>query len=98
MSNGTIGNRYFWAESYYVSTAGLNEETIKKYIKEQEAADIAIDKLSVKEYEVPFRGNVIKLIKKRIKISIIRYFNSLFLYHTHIKSLTNLSKNAGYAP
>ena len=52
-----FGNRHFWAEGYYVRTVGLNEETIKKYIREQETADIALDKLSVKEYEDPFRGS-----------------------------------------
>ena len=51
-----FGNRHFWAEGYYVSTVGLNEATIKKYIQEQEKADIAMDKLSVKEYEDPFRA------------------------------------------
>ena len=51
-----FGNRHFWAEGYYVSTVGLNEATIAKYIKEQETHDIALDKLSVKEYEDPFRG------------------------------------------
>ncbi len=51
-----FGNRHFWAEGYYVSTVGLNEETIKKYIQEQENHDIAMDKLSVKEYEDPFKG------------------------------------------
>ena len=50
------GNRHFWAEGYYVSTVGLNEATIKKYIQEQEKRDIALDKLSVKEYEDPFKG------------------------------------------
>ena len=49
-----FGNRHFWSEGYYVSTVGLNESTIKKYIQEQEKADIALDKLSVKEYEDPF--------------------------------------------
>ena len=49
-----FGNRRFWAEGYYVSTVGLNEATIAKYIREQEAADIALDRLSVKEYEDPF--------------------------------------------
>ena len=39
------GNRHFWAEGYYVSTVGLNEATIKKYIQEQEKHDIALDKL-----------------------------------------------------
>jgi putative transposase len=51
-----FGNRHFWAEGYYVSTVGLNEATIKKYIAEQEKHDIALDKLSVKEYEDPFKG------------------------------------------
>ena len=31
-----FGNRHFWAEGYYVSTVGLNETTIKKYIQDQE--------------------------------------------------------------
>lgn len=50
------GNRHFWAKGYYVSTVGLNKETIKKYIREQEESDKMIDKESVKEYEDPFRG------------------------------------------
>ena len=33
-----FGNRHFWAEGYFVSTVGLNEATIKKYIQEQEKA------------------------------------------------------------
>ena len=37
-----------------MSTVGLNEATIAKYIREQERADIAQDRLSVKEYEDPF--------------------------------------------
>ena len=51
-----FGNRHFWAEGYYVSTVGLNEATIKKYIEEQEKYDMALDKLSVREYEDPFKG------------------------------------------
>ena len=49
-----FGNRKFWSEGYYVSTVGLNEATIAKYIRDQEAADQALDRLSVKEYEDPF--------------------------------------------
>ena len=52
-----FGDRHLWAEGYYVSTVGLNEATIKKYIQEQEKHDIALDKLSVKEYEDPFKGS-----------------------------------------
>ena len=51
-----FGNRHFWAEGYYVSTVGLNEATIRKYIQEQESHDIAMDKLTTKEYEDPFKG------------------------------------------
>ena len=50
------GNRHFWSEGYYVSTVGLNEATIKKYIQDQEKEDQMKDKLSVKEYEDPFKG------------------------------------------
>ena len=51
-----FGNRHFGSEGYYVGTVGLNEATIMKYIQEQEAHDIMMDKLSVKEYEDPFKG------------------------------------------
>ena len=40
-----------------VSTVGLNERTIKKYIEDQEKHDIALDKLSVREYQDPFKGS-----------------------------------------
>jgi len=30
------GNRHFWTWGYYVSTVGLNEATIAKYVREQE--------------------------------------------------------------
>ena len=42
-----FGNRHFWAEGYYVSTAEQNETTIKKYIQNQEKHDMALDKHSV---------------------------------------------------
>ena len=45
------------AEGYYVSTVGLNESTIRKYIREQESHDIAMDKLATKEYTNPFVNN-----------------------------------------
>jgi len=49
-----FGNRKFWAEGYYVSTVGLNEATIIKYVQDQEKADIALDRPSTKEYGDPF--------------------------------------------
>ena len=51
-----FGNRHFGAEGYYVSTGGLNEATIKKYIQEQEKHDIAMDRLNQREWEDPFKG------------------------------------------
>ena len=40
-----------------MSTVELNEATVRKYISDQEKHDIAIDKLSVKEYEDTFKGS-----------------------------------------
>ena len=37
----------FWARSYYVSTVGRDEETVRKYIQKQEAADKKIDQLEL---------------------------------------------------
>ena len=54
------GNRHFWAEGYYVSIVGLNDQTVAKYIREQEQHDIAMDKLSVKEYKNPFEEKGIR--------------------------------------
>lgn len=51
-----FGNRHFWSERFYVSTVGVNDATVRKYIQEQEKYDIMQDKLSVKEYEAPFKG------------------------------------------
>lgn len=49
-----LGNKNFWAVGYYVSTVGLNEATIKKYIQEQEKEDQIEDKMMKKEYKKPF--------------------------------------------
>ena len=59
------GNRHFWSEGYYVSTVGLNDQTVAKYIREQEARDIAMDKLSVKEYQNPFEDKEMKKENKK---------------------------------
>lgn len=40
------GNRHFWARGYYVDTVGSNEEVIKKYIKNQNNADMIEDKVN----------------------------------------------------
>jgi putative transposase len=37
----------FWARGYYVSTVGLNEQTIRTYIREQETEDRRLDQLEL---------------------------------------------------
>ena len=37
----------FWARGYYVSTAGKDEEIVRRYIIQQEAADRRIDQLQL---------------------------------------------------
>ena len=51
-----LERRNFWATGYYVSTVGLNEATIVKYIREQEKEDIMEDKFSKREKYDPFKG------------------------------------------
>lgn len=51
-----FGNRHFWATGYYVSTVGFNEATIAKYIREQDKHDQAMDSITTKELENPFKG------------------------------------------
>lgn len=50
-----FGNNNFWSTGYYVSTVGLNEATIAKYIREQDTYDKMMDKISIKELNDPFR-------------------------------------------
>lgn len=49
-----FGNRRFWSAGCYASTVGLSEATVAKCIRERERADMALDRLSVKEYGDPF--------------------------------------------
>ena len=37
--------RHFWARGYFVSTVGMDEEAIKKYVENQMSEDIRLDKL-----------------------------------------------------
>ena len=48
-----LGNRNFWAAGYYVSTVGLNEATIRKYVQKQEKENQTEDKMT-KKYKNPF--------------------------------------------
>jgi len=40
-------DQHFWARGYYVSTVGRDEETVRNYIKHQEAEDKRIDQLDL---------------------------------------------------
>jgi putative transposase len=52
MSFGTkqsrmVRGRTFWARGYCVSTAGLDEETVREYIRNQEKMDILQEELAL---------------------------------------------------
>jgi hypothetical protein len=50
---------FFWSERYYVSTVGLNKNTIKRYIQNQDLEDKVKDQRNLKEYKDPVYGKVI---------------------------------------
>ena len=41
--------QHFWARGYYVSTVGLDEETVREYIKKQELDDKRLEQLRMFE-------------------------------------------------
>ena len=47
-----FGNRHFWCIGYFVSTVGVNEATIIKYVREQEERDKITDQYSLVERPV----------------------------------------------
>ena len=69
------GNRSFWSKGYYVSTVGLNQKTIQKYIREQEADDRVRDSISKREYIDPFKK------QKVSRIAVGGFFRALFREH-----------------
>ena len=40
-------DQHFWARGYYVSTAGKDEEAVRRYIQAQEEADQKLDQLQL---------------------------------------------------
>jgi len=47
--NRNFVGQNFWARGYCVSTIGLNEETIREYVRSQEEADKKLDQLRMFE-------------------------------------------------
>ena len=45
-----FGQKAFWTKGYYVSTVGLNKNTIKNYTINQELEDKISDLRNIKEY------------------------------------------------
>ena len=41
-----VGHK-FWARGYFVSTVGVNEEVVRKYVQNQEVEDKRVDQLSL---------------------------------------------------
>jgi len=46
----------FWARGYYVSTVGLDEESIRVYIRQQEAEDARLEQLNLVQGETSPSG------------------------------------------
>ena len=46
----------FWARGFYVSTVGLDEDGVKKYIREQEAEDSRLEQLNLIHNQTPPSG------------------------------------------
>ena len=44
---------HFWARGYFVSTVGRDEETVRRYIREQEAEDKRVEQLQL--FQTPGR-------------------------------------------
>ena len=49
MRNRNFVGQNFWARGYCVSTVGLDEETIREYVRSQEEADKKLDQLKIFE-------------------------------------------------
>ena len=46
----------FWARGFYVSTVGLDEDSVRKYIRDQEAEDARLDQLNMFDEDPPPSG------------------------------------------
>ena len=53
---GNFAGESFWARGYYVTTVGLDEESLKTYIREQEAEDARLEQLNMLHAEKPPSG------------------------------------------
>ena len=47
---------HFWARGYYVSTVGLDEQKVRKYIKNQQQRDSQEDRYDTDLVKDPFKG------------------------------------------
>ncbi len=45
-----------WARGFYVSTVGLDENSVKKYIRDQEGEDVRLEQLNLTHAEKPPLG------------------------------------------
>ena len=65
-----FGNQHFWAEGYYVSTVGLNEATIMKYIQEQEKITEINLFIELTEADKKYQDIKHELVKEILEIDI----------------------------
>jgi putative transposase len=45
-----------WARGFYISTVGLDEDSVRKYIPDQEAEDARLDQLNMFDEDPPPSG------------------------------------------
>ena len=65
-----FGNQHFWAEGYYVSTVGLNEATIMKYMQEQEKITEINLFIELTEADKKYQDIKNELVKEILEIDI----------------------------
>ena len=46
----------FWARGFYVSTVGLDEDSVRRYVRDQEAEDARLDQLNMFDEDPPPSG------------------------------------------
>ena len=73
------GNKSFWSKGYYVSTVGLNQKTIEKYIREQEAEDRIRDSISKREYVDSLKNKIKIRVNSVGDIKSKKYIDKIFL-------------------
>ena len=63
-----FGNRHFWAEGYYVSTVGINEATIRKYIQDQDNHNFCMSVWGISRRKVHTGSRQLQILYVRLEL------------------------------